>query len=286
MNDNTQNKVNLRPLWDAILEVYKVIADICNRHSLRYCASYGTALGAVRHGGFIPWDDDLDIEMPRPDYELFIEIAKKELPEGYSWLDQYNCDTYENPFGKVIVSNENIVDRVSAESGLSLGYGIFVDIFPVDGYPDTKYGILWRKFENILVEMSLLASVPDKRRLAWRSKIAAFIGSFVYIPYYRIKSHKEQCMFYERRAKKLSFGNSKMCTSIGVGHYYSGKAYPVSFWDNLRSVPFENTQMLVHGQVDAYLTLLYGDYMTLPPEDKRKGTHANTALMPWRLGPR
>ena len=111
----------LRPLWDAILEVYKVFAAICDKHSLRYCADCGTALGAVRHGGFIPWDDDMDIQMPRPDYEKFASLAPKELPKGYAWIDRFNCPDYDNAFGKVIVTDKSKVDLIAKESGYKLG---------------------------------------------------------------------------------------------------------------------------------------------------------------------
>ena len=95
----------LRPLWDAMLEVYKAFAAICDKHGLRYCADCGTALGAVRHGGFIPWDDDMDIQMPRLDYEKFASLAQQELPMGYAWIDRFNCRDYDNGFGKVIGFN-------------------------------------------------------------------------------------------------------------------------------------------------------------------------------------
>ena len=157
MSENL-NKTNLRPLWNALLEVYKVFAAICDKHGLRYCADTGTALGAVRHGGFIPWDDDMDIQMPRPDYDKFVEIAPKELPQGYAWLDRFNCPEYDHPFGKVIVTDQAVVDKIAQESGLSIGLGIFVDIFPLDGFPDTQIGVLHRRMQNVMMEIGLKMS--------------------------------------------------------------------------------------------------------------------------------
>ena len=77
----------LRPLWDALYEIYEEFAKICDKHGLRYYAFAGTLLGAIRHNGFIPWDDDLDVAMPRPDYEKFIQISKTELPRHLNFVD-------------------------------------------------------------------------------------------------------------------------------------------------------------------------------------------------------
>ena len=281
MTKDSSVKPNLRPIWDAILEVYKVFAAICDRHGLRYCADCGTALGAVRHGGFIPWDDDMDIQMPRPDYERFVEIAKRELPEGYAWLDRFNCPEYDMPFGKVIVTDRDVVARVARESGLSIGQGIFVDVFPLDGFPDTWVGVLWRRFQNILMEMGL-KMVENTGTL--KARIARILGIIGCPKTYRVGSQKELSDLYEKRAKAIPFGSTSMCVSIGVAHYYDDKPFPFRFFGTPRKITFENTMMPVQEDVKGYLTYIFGDYMKLPPEDKRVGTHGNTEMMPWRFG--
>ena len=280
-----EKKTNLRPLWDAILEVYKAFAAICERHGLRYCADCGTALGAVRHKGFIPWDDDMDIQMPRPDYEKFVELAPKELPLGLAWLDRFNCPEYDNPFGKVIVSDRNVVERVARESGLSIGQGIFVDVFPLDGYPDTMFGKLRRRIQNILMEMGLKMSGSDGVKTL-KATVARTLGHLVCPKKYRVRSQKELSDLYEKRARSVPFGSTKMCVSIGVAHYFDDKPFPFRFFGTPHKIPFENTTMPVQEDVKGYLTYLFGDFMKLPPEEKRVGTHGNIqGTTPWRLGP-
>ena len=282
MNDKPQ-KHNLRPLWNAILDVYKIFAGICEQHGLRYCAHSGTALGAVRHGGFIPWDDDMDVQMPRPDYEKFAKIAPEELPSGYAWLDRFNCAEYDNPFGKVIVTDKEVVERVAKDSGLSIGQGIFVDVFPLDGFPDTRVGVLLRRTQNILMEMGFKMALGGN---TWKAKIARVLGRFLCPGKYRVDSQRRLSDLYDERAKTIPFGSTGMCVSIGAAHYYDDKPFPFKFFGVPRRVPFDDTTMPVHEDVNGYLTCIFGDYMKLPPEDKRIGRHGNySRIMPWRFGP-
>lgn len=278
-------KHNLRPLWDAILEVYKVFAAICERHGLRYCADSGTALGAIRHGGFIPWDDDMDLQMPRQDYEKFVEIAKRELPQGYAWLDQFNCPEYENAFGKVIVTNKAKVDAVARVSGLSLGQGIFVDVFPLDGYPDSAIERLWRRIQNILVAFKSDARIGWKSCKTAKSKIGYVIGVLIGPFVHGAGDRRWQLDFFERRAKRYPFGGTKKCVSIGSARYDDDKPFPYQCWGIPRKVAFDSVEMPVQENADGYLRAYFGEYMEMPSPSERLGTHCDTGNVEWRFGP-
>ena len=151
------NEYNLRPLWDELLKIYKVFASICDKHHLRYYACGGTALGAVRHKGFIPWDDDIDMFMPRHDYTQFIELAKSELPEGFSWQSIEVDSKYRLPFGKVWNSGKRAA----------------IDILPLDGIPKNRVHLffwlawrsLWRHLPQFLTN-SQAARLKHQRFLA------------------------------------------------------------------------------------------------------------------------
>lgn len=275
---------NLRPLWDVLLEIYRIFSAICDKHGLRYCADAGTALGAVRHQGFIPWDDDMDIQMPRPDYEKFIEIAKRELPEGYAWLDKDVCDSYDNGFGKVIVTDEAVVNRIAQESGLPLGQGVFIDVFPLDGYPDSRVGRARRKLQNTLIAFQSKVFLGWRRCVTLEAKIEFGIGLLLYPFNYRIRNYREQVEFYERRAKRYPFGSTKLCVSIGLAQYSDDKPYPYECFGKLKRVPFEDTEMQVQENVEGYLRAKFGDYLQLPPVECRRGGHSGTQMWPWRLG--
>ena len=285
MSDQVQGKMNLRPLWDAILEVYEVFAAICDKHGLRYCADCGTTLGAVRHGGFIPWDDDMDIQMPRPDYEKFVEIANKELPYGLAWLDRHNCPCYDNAFGKVIVTDRAKVEAVANVSGLKLGQGIFIDVFPLDGYPDSCVARAWRRIQNNLLGFRAKYNDGWNDCTTWKSKVAWLCGAALYPVNYRIKNYRDQVEFFESRAKKYVLGTTKMCVSIGCAHYADDKPYPFRLFGKLRKIKFDSVEMNVQEHAEEYLKWMFGDYMRLPPVEKRRGTHGNADIVSWRFGP-
>ena len=268
------DKITLRPIWDAILGIYAEFAKLCNRHGLTYCADCGTALGAVRHKGFIPWDDDFDIQMPRPDYERFVKIAKVELPEGLSWLDRFNCATYEHAFGKVIITNRQIVERVAKESGLPLNQGIFIDVFPLDGYPDSKLSRGWRKIQGRMWEVWPIIA-----------KIGTKMGMFGDGGMLRLWAHRKLSDLNEARAKRQQFGKTELCVSIGVSRWFDDKPYPFKYFGKPKYVPFDYTSIPVQENVEGYLTELFADYMKVPPLDKRHPAHNGGTPKPWRLGP-
>ena len=110
---------NLRPIWDTILDVWKECYAICKRHNLRIWVAYGTAIGAMRHKGFIPWDDDFDVMMPRADYNLFMKYAVDELPAYMKWHSIENDPKYTLLFGKVQDERKDVLNKVKEESNLN-----------------------------------------------------------------------------------------------------------------------------------------------------------------------
>lgn len=274
LKEDSNSEPVLRPLWDAILEIYEVFVTICEKHGLRYCADCGTTLGAVRHGGFIPWDDDLDIEMPRPDYDKFVALAKTELPEGYAWLDRFNCPQYEHAFGKIIITDKEKVADVARKSKMLLGQGIFIDIFPMDGYPDSSLGRLWRKAQNRLLEL-----IPMVGKVMRDLKLVKDASG------QRIKIHRFLADVYERRARRYPFGATQMCVSIGVSRAFDDKPYAFRWFGCPKSVRFDNTTMRIQEDAAGYLSMVFGDYMKMPPIECRHPSHATGGMFsPWRFG--
>lgn len=269
-----RQKINLRPVWDAILEVYDVFVAICGKYGLRYCGDCGTTLGAIRHGGFIPWDDDLDIEMPRNDYLEFVRVVSSELPAGYAWLDKHNCELYEQAFGKIIVTDRLKVESVAKASGVKLGQGIFIDVFPIDGYPDGRFGRFRRNCENCMLEM-----------FAATNKIIRELGLVRDKERNRIWTHRILSDFYDKRARRYQLGATAMCVSVGLSRKFDDKPYPYSYFGKPRKVKFDNREMYVQEDADGYLKQMFGDYMKLPPVEARHPGHGLGEEMPWRFGP-
>jgi len=125
---------DIRTLQLRLLRILKAFDIMCRNHGLRYYLEYGTLLGAVRHGGFIPWDDDLDIMMPRPDYELLIKHSKEWMPEPYEFVCFENDPNYPLQFGKVQDASTTLVERPHL---YYLG-GAYIDVFPMDGVPESE----------------------------------------------------------------------------------------------------------------------------------------------------
>ena len=140
-------KYNIRPLQEEVLKIFKVFAAICEKHRLRYYAAYGTALGAIRHHGFIPWDDDFDVAMPRDDYERFRKMAEEALPARYKYCDWHNTkELSPNVYAKIQDSNRVAVLDIEKKIGRTLPHGVYIDIFPLDGTPGTR----WQRFKWML----------------------------------------------------------------------------------------------------------------------------------------
>ena len=126
-DDNSQ----LRRLQLVELDIMKIFSEICEKNNLRYFLVGGTMLGAVRHKGFIPWDDDMDVGMPRPDYEKFLQIVRNNLPEGYSFLNYKQDEEYKRYFSRIV---NNKVKIYNASNTKTIVENAWLDIFPFDLY--------------------------------------------------------------------------------------------------------------------------------------------------------
>ena len=240
------------------LKMLKDVVKVCDDNNIEYMLSSGTLLGAVRHGGFIPWDDDIDIYMTLDNYKKFLKVGQQALGEKY-FVQNYETDKLYFEMWTQIRANGTTSMPIKFKNW-NIHFGMCLDIFPLVGVSDNEKkrkkqkkalcfnrlllmdGFLKATGENISSKMKLLYKIP-----------------------YRIR--KAICKFNERKIY-LDFRKYDSCSIIW---YDIIKIYPAELFKNLTKIKFEDTEFTTLSKYDEYLTILYGDYMTPPKESERNG---------------
>lgn len=278
--------VNLAPVWAATLEIYREVARICDRHHLRYYLTDGSAIGAVRHHGFIPWDDDFDMSMPREDYRKFIAYARAELPPHLKFLNWENCPEFCFLFGKVQDCRRDMVESVERDCGYMLSNGLYIDIIPIDGYPTSVLEKEFVKIYTYLLRALWRAKFGIFRNQSRKGKLLCVLGHVfsMFVPWIR---YPEQIM---ARCEKLlcrhAFSESENTQRASV--FLTGlnrSPLPKSWWGKATMCAFCDIQVPLPHDYDSYLHFYFGEYMKLPPPEKRKPSHGYAHRCGWWLGP-
>ena len=255
--------LSLYEIQECLFDILTFFADLCDQNRLTYSLCGGTLLGAIRHQDFIPWDDDVDVFMPRPDYERLRKILSSMRNDKYRLISIENRLS-EFPFLKIIATNITIKEKYSHGD-----QHLWIDIFPVDGMPD-DYGmcakILWEA-QRMKQKLCLANAVIGKGKTPFRAlvKIPAVILC-------KIRGGVYYGRKIEAFAQRYDFENSKNVASVvwscGIGELLSKDSFT-----KLVSIPFHGKEFWAIAEWDNYLTAMYGDYMQLPPEDKRETHH-------------
>lgn len=258
----------LRRLQLALLEMLHEIDDVCRKHDITYFLDSGSALGAVRHGGFIPWDDDIDLGMMREDYERFLAIAPKALPKNLRLVEPATTEHYSPMFAKVMKRGTKFYAKETTEAGFDLG--IFIDIFPFDHLgPDPvvarkQMGTCrrWQKISYLYHAPSVV--VPHQGALGALERGACRVA-------HNVLSRTTSADTIYRNylsAAKLGQSSSDECACLS---YPKPRPYPKTIFLPTRRIPFEDGEFPVAANVEAYLERSYGpDWNQLPPPEKRR----------------
>lgn len=250
------------------LDMFKEVVRICDKYDLTYFMSAGTFLGAVRHKGFIPWDDDMDMRMPRDDYEKLIKILPVELKSPYIAC-HYSIDKkYHRYFCRVENTKAQLVRTHTINEQKS---NIWMDIFPLDGMPENKIYFNLRKIHLLYRKMMLQLSVFDeiidvKKKRPWYENVIVYLATNT-----NIQKHLSLDKMWEKLDNALkSYSCEKSNYYMNFMSAYKFKdIMPKSVYGEGKLYAFEDTKFKGAEDSDTFLKTLYGDYMKLPPEEKR-----------------
>lgn len=249
------------------LELMKKLHDVCIKNNIKYTLLGGSLLGAVRHKGFIPWDDDLDIGLLRADYEKLLSILREQPIDG-CFLQEYSTEEhYIFPFAKLRLNNTKYLEKFSMK--VDMHQGIFIDIFPLDkiDFPGSK-GSTFRR--NISRELTFAIWSKEKCRMERKGikKIEYLVSGIIsIIPKKYLCEWQNKLVVRENR-------NWNYVASMFSSNYSTEKVYfEKDDFDSLILLQYEDTEFFGPSNWDKVLTRMFKDYMKLPPVNKRNSGH-------------
>lgn len=262
-------KLNIEEIKDIQLNILKIVTEYCEDKDLIYFLGYGTLLGAARHKGYIPWDDDIDIIMPRHDYESFIKEFKM---DDYDVKSHYKDSSYPYKFAKV--SYERSILKENTD--LKYNIGINIDIFPLDTFPESTEKIkkLYKeiKFYDSILKIKSIAINPNRK---FYKNLVLKLGKIATV----FVSHKKIIKMINKNA--MLYKDIKNISNMGciVDSYGIKDIMDKTIFDNRTKLEFEGHSFYAPEKHHEYLTNIYGDYMKLPPEEDRKTHHDFKAFL-------
>lgn len=272
--DMSDKEIGLDELKRIQTRLLSSVHEICEREGLRYSMGGGTLLGAVRHKGYIPWDDDIDIMMPRPDYDAFIKYATGHDDVPFKVRSYETDKSYLDLSAKVydpstMLKDDNIFGGEQID-------GVGIDVFVIDGLADT-YAKAVKAFRATSFKRALLVAAHWKK--FFRSKTHGWYLEPVRFAMFVLSRFVNKRKLYEDIVGKYSvidFDAVKYAAAVG-GSYREREILPQEVFTSYIKLPFEDCEFYAIADYDKYLGSIYGDYMKLPPEDKQVSHHTFTA---------
>ena len=262
MNDSNKK------VQDLTINTLNVFIEFCEKHKLRYYFTGGALIGVIRHRGFIPWDDDIDIGMPRKDFDRFHDLLKTEMPYGFGLCNRFTDPNWHFAMSQFI-DLESVIEINLAEKPREAH--IWIDVFPIDGLPSNKIA-RWFRVKNILIHRYLVqiahiaTQVDSRRERPWYEKCV--LNVFKVIPVGKLINTNKVLDHLEKVLRKTDFYSSEYCGNM-LGRYREREVVLTKWFGKPINGPFENRVVMIPEDSNSILKSLYGDYMKLPPEKER-----------------
>lgn len=252
------------------LEILLDVANFCIKNNIRYSLAYGTLLGAIRHKGYIPWDDDIDIVIPRQDYELFRKIYKS---DKYHLVDLLSDKKYNVGVAKICDPSTVYFFKKHFKREI----GLFIDVFVIDNIPSSDHERgKWLMELKMLKLYNLLNNTKLKEYLTssygWKMKTLAILSKSLPIPSSWVH-HKIEKLMRKYENKDCKYVGCPIDIRIDKNKKLFVYLYPKEYFEKFIDVEFENHFFKATAYYDKVLKILYGNYMELPPIEDRKGKH-------------
>lgn len=271
-----ENRNDLRRLQLVELDIMKEFLRICKKYNLRYYALGGTLLGAVRHKGFIPWDDDIDLGMPRPDFQKFEAVVEKELPEHLHYVNYRKTSGYHHYVPRITDSRVKVVDE---SASVDREKDAWIDIFPLDGMPGNKFLRKLHCFRllvaRVRVNYSLFSTNIDLKRQNRPFYERLLINAGKIIPVEKIFRTSAELKRLDRLMQKYSYDSSPWLINF-MGIHKLKEMFHKSRYGGGRDYTFEDVKLRGPEDYDFVLRQMYGEYWN--PPDAGEMNHHNTRI--------
>lgn len=255
--DNTEKK-DIRVLQEKILEIAKYFDSFCTSHNIEYFLEGGTALGAIRHQGFIPWDDDFDVCMTYDNYTKFLGCAREHLDKDKFYLQEEDTKEWPLYFSKLRMNGTTFIEVAKDRQ---MHKGIYIDIFCLHNVSDNAF---YARIQELSAKLLVVRSL-GRRGYVTNSKSKKII---IFIANIFVRGFFKKLLFKIVKSKNKS--STKRIGQIFGSSKLSKLVFPAEYFTQQKYVDFEDTKLPVPIKVEEYLTVVFGDYMKLPSLEERK----------------
>lgn len=251
-------KIDLKEIHSIELDIIKDIDRVCRSNNIKYTIIGGTLIGAIRHKGFIPWDDDIDIAIPREDYKKFIDIYSKQKDAQFSIFENCINEDYYYPFIKISDNRTTLKENNYKEIK---GLGVNLDVFPIDRVNSKD---IQKKLKKISFNHKGLSRCFVNQKESTKNILKRLLKQIIFFKDYN---------YYLKNIERLSQidNDDKTCDLAGVLVNGTGEKdlFPIEIFDNYIDLKFENLELMAVKDYEVFLRHRFGDYMKLPPKEQQ-----------------